>query len=87
MATGDHDVCPVCGREQPCPLCGDDGDYARTGEPVAERIHFFARMLWTGHKLRLNLQESGSVVLADEMSDIIRRAEKVQELAAKLGVH
>jgi hypothetical protein len=44
-------------------------------------------MLWAAHKIRRNLQASDSTVLADEMSDIIRQIDRVQELAAALDVH
>jgi hypothetical protein len=78
--------CPECGQEAPCPTCGTPGDYL-TGEPRAERIHYFARCLWSLHKLRQNLQASDSTTLAEEASDIIHRIDRLQELAAGLDVH
>jgi hypothetical protein len=47
-------------------------------------MHFFARVLWSLHRLRLSFRRADSNVLADEMSDIIDRTEGVQRAAKDL---
>lgn len=62
-----------------CVVCGEEGAYF-AGTLTAERLVYLSRALWDLHRLRQTVSET-STVLADEVSDVIRRLEHVAELA------
>ncbi len=72
--------CPTCHRQEPCPTCGGAGDFLRAA-PKTERFHFFRRLVWVAHRIRQGYARK-STVLADDMSDIIDRAE-ANEVASR----
>lgn len=76
------DVCPTCRRQNSCPTCGAQGDFL-TGASRAERWHWYRRAIWALHKLRLSFRGI-SRSLGDEMSDIIHRTERAEELANEM---
>lgn len=72
------DVCPTCGRETPCPTCGEY-DPILQGAPKSNRFKLYRRAVQALHQIRQGYQRT-STVLANELSDIIRRTEATEEL-------
>lgn len=54
-----------------------------SGAPRTERYHFYRRAVWALHRLRLSFGGI-SRVLAGEISDIIYRTERVEEVANQM---
>ncbi len=59
-----------------CPVCGEDGEHMR-GTPRMEQLHFVHRALWDSHRLRQALEVGGRYVLAQGVSRIIRRIDRL----------
>lgn len=69
-----------------CPTCGTEGDdYG--GPPRAEQYHFYARALWSLHKLRQALEAQRLSNLAAGVSAAIRYVEMIGELMLDDGLH
>lgn len=61
-----------------CPVCGESGDEYR-GTPKAEQRHFFARAVWSLHRVRQALERESRVGMASRISSAIYFLEAVGE--------
>lgn len=69
-----------------CPVCGTDGDAYRGPSRSAQR-HFFARALWSLHRVRQELDAEQRGELASRVSEVIKILEAVGEAMLGESLH
>lgn len=82
-------ICPTCHRDTPCPICGAEELFQA---PRSRRFHLFRVVIDGLHGIRQGYRAARHAFLANDVSDLIKRAEENETAAAHIddddaGVH